>query len=127
MTNIIIQSYMSKDTLNIKEDILPAECLAKIKGMKETSVEKNIREAKEYEEKLKEYERNLVRDINIGLIQNGSYDKTIYSDNANYSRSDLINICKKVEKKYEDKGYYVSTIHYADSNRSKVYHLYIKI
>ena len=31
MTNIIIQSYMGKDTLNIKEDILPAECLAKLK------------------------------------------------------------------------------------------------
>lgn len=127
MTNFIIQSYMGKDILNIKEDILPAECLAKIKGMKETSVEKNIREAKEYDEKLKAYEEKLTKDINISLIQNGYYKGYIFSDVANYLRKDLVKIGEKIVEKYKNRGYYVSPYCYSESNRSKVYYLYIEV
>ena len=99
----------------------------KIKGIKETSVKREIRKAKEYDEKLKAYEEKLIKDINISLIQKGYYTGYIYSDKANYLRKDLAEIGEKIAKKYKNKGYHVSDYRYADSNRSKVYSLYIAI
>ena len=107
--------------------IVPAEILAEIKGMKETTAAREARIDQAYKAKLKNWEENLRAEINLNLICDGKYDNCFFSDKQNYLREDIVKICDKIAKEFKAKGYFVCNTIYDESKRSRICSLYIKL
>jgi hypothetical protein len=117
---------ISTISIDLKAEIVPAEVLAKMKGIETTAMrEKRIKQ--EYEAMLKKWEEKLRTDINISLFTDGVYSTTVFSDELFFSRADIVRICDRIVKDCEKKGYIVYYHEYAESNRSKVYNLRIEL
>lgn len=118
MTNTVI-------TIDVANEVIPAEVIARLRGMKETSQQAEKRHKKEYEEEVKNFEKEARMEINKSLLENG-YAKITIDNWCKIKREDACGICEKLKKEFDKAGYMTGGWgKYADTNYYQWYELVV--
>lgn len=112
-------------TINLSEEIIPADVIAALHGETETTKQRQARMNLERKERTLQWEANTRANLNTQLIENGRAYVVVEDDPNLYDRKDLVKICKKLSQEFEKKGFTIGGYgEYAATNK-KVYSLYI--
>lgn len=112
-------------TINLSEEIIPANVIAALHGETETTKQRQARMVLERKERTLQWEADARASLNTQLIQDGRACLIVEDNPDLYDRKDLVKICKKLSQEFEKKGFTIGGYgEYAPTNK-KVYSLYI--
>ena len=134
MTNLTI--IVKEETTTVMEIDLTqpinAKDLANLLGQTETTVEKDKRLSREFNEKRAKnreiFENYLITEINLALLQGQTFSEKFYRYNKfDLERYDINDICSKIAKKFKKLGYYVDDYEYSYNNWYDYYRISVKL
>lgn len=112
-------------TINLSEEIIPANIIATMHGRTETTKQKWSRMELERKERTLQWEADTRANLNTQLIESGRAHLAVYNEPDLYDREDIVKICKKLSQEFEKKGFAIGGWGaYAETNK-KVYELFI--
>lgn len=113
-------------TIDLAKGVVPAEVVAILHGLEETTKQKWEREKAERRENARKFEIEARTYINAELLEKG-YAIICPTTSELYYREDIVDICKKLKNEFSDNGYAIRGWgEYALSN-NKIYELAIYV
>lgn len=109
-------------TIDLSKEVIPAEVIAILQGLKETTAQKQAKENIKKKEAAKIFEVEARTALNIQLLEKGyAFLCPLKSDS--YYREDIIQICEKLKNEFLNNGYTVGGWgEYSPSNK-RIYEL----